>query len=91
MCPADCSPPGDGILRYYHGLVLLRERENVVNAVARGRFFFSFQPKHAFRIVQLCSILFIPQAITQLIWGLLMFIFSITISWVYNLRFLSYD
>ncbi|KAI5985739.1 hypothetical protein EDD15DRAFT_2373840 [Pisolithus albus] len=96
--PADGSPPGDGILGCDHDLVLLKGDENVVSAVTRGRFFFSFQSKHACRMVELCSFLLIAQAIAQLIcvpqsnlFGQLMFVFSIAISWVYNLWFLSYD
>ncbi|KIK25148.1 hypothetical protein PISMIDRAFT_73341, partial [Pisolithus microcarpus 441] len=96
--PADGSPPGDGILGCDHDLVLLKGDENVVNAVTRGRFFFSFPSKHACRMVELCSFFLIAQAIAQLIcvpqsslFGQLMFVFSIATSWVYNLWFLSYD
>ncbi|KAI6118256.1 hypothetical protein F5141DRAFT_1212157 [Pisolithus sp. B1] len=96
--PADGSPPGDGILGCDHELVLLKGHENVVNAITRGRFFFSFQSKHTCRLVEMCSFLLIAQAIAQLIcvpqsnlFGQLMFVFSIATSWVYNLWFLSYD
>ncbi|KAI6095438.1 hypothetical protein EDD16DRAFT_1487274 [Pisolithus croceorrhizus] len=96
--PSEGSPPGDGILGCDHELVLLKGHENVVNAVTRGRFFFHFRSKHACHMVELCSFLLFAQAIAQLIcvpqsnlFGQLMFVFSIAISWVYNLWFLSYD
>ncbi|KAI6143370.1 hypothetical protein BKA82DRAFT_4017638 [Pisolithus tinctorius] len=95
---AEGSPPGDGILGCDHELVLLKGAENVVNAVTRGRFFFSFRSKHTCRMVELCSFLLIAQAIAQLIcvpqsnfFGQLMFAFSIATSWVYNLWFVSFD
>ncbi|KAI6143368.1 hypothetical protein BKA82DRAFT_999652 [Pisolithus tinctorius] len=95
---AEGSPPGDGILGCDRELVLLKGDENVVNAVTRGRLFFSFRSKHACRIAKLCSFLLIVQAIAQLICipqsnilGQLMFVFSIAASWVYNLWFVSFD
>ncbi|KAI6030095.1 hypothetical protein EDC04DRAFT_109559 [Pisolithus marmoratus] len=96
--PADGSPPGDGILGCEGELVLLKGKEDVVNAVTRGRFFFSFRSKHACWTVELCSHLLIFQAIAQLIivpqsklFGQLMFAVSIATSWVYNLWFQSID
>ncbi|KAI6030100.1 hypothetical protein EDC04DRAFT_109775 [Pisolithus marmoratus] len=96
--PADGSPPGDGILGCEGELVLLKGKEDVVNAVTRGRFFFSFRSKHACWTVESCSFLLIFQAIAQLIcvpqsnlFGQLMFAVSIATSWVYNLWFLSFD
>ncbi|KAI6114716.1 hypothetical protein EDD16DRAFT_1483393 [Pisolithus croceorrhizus] len=95
---AEGSPPGDGILGCDHELILLRGNENVVNAVTRGRFFYSFGSKNACRMVELCSFFLIAQAIVQLIcvpqsdlFGQLMFVLSIATSWVYNLLFLSVD
>ncbi|KAI6030098.1 hypothetical protein EDC04DRAFT_109690 [Pisolithus marmoratus] len=92
------SPPGDGILGCERELVLLKGKENVVNAVTRGTFFFSFRSKHACRTVQLCSFLLILQAIAQLIcvpqsnfFGQLMFVVSIATSWMYNLWFQFID
>ncbi|KAI6030106.1 hypothetical protein EDC04DRAFT_2605519 [Pisolithus marmoratus] len=95
---AEGSPPGDGILGCDQELVLLKGHENIINAATRGRFFFTFQSKHACRMVELCSFFLIAQAIAQLIcipqsglFGQLMFVFSIATSWVYNLWFLSFD
>ncbi|KAI5992767.1 hypothetical protein EDD15DRAFT_2167851 [Pisolithus albus] len=95
---AEGSPPGDGILGCDQELVLLRGNEDVVNAVTRGRFFYSFESKNACQMVELCSFLLIAQAIAQLIcipqsnlFGQLMFVLSIATSWVYNLWFLSFD
>ncbi|KIO05932.1 hypothetical protein M404DRAFT_56943, partial [Pisolithus tinctorius Marx 270] len=95
---AEGSPPGDGILGCDHELVLLKGDEYVVNAVTRGRFTFRFRSRHACHMVELCSFLLIAQAIAQLIcvpqsslFGQLMFVLSITTSWLYNLWFLSFD
>ncbi|KIK26924.1 hypothetical protein PISMIDRAFT_77829, partial [Pisolithus microcarpus 441] len=95
---AEGSPPGDGILGCDQDLVLLRGNEGVVNAVARGRFFYSFESKNACQMVELCSSFLIAQAISQLIcipqsnlFGQLMFVLSIATSWAYNLWFLSFD
>ncbi|KAI6030099.1 hypothetical protein EDC04DRAFT_2898630 [Pisolithus marmoratus] len=95
---AEGSPPGDGILGCDQELILLKGDENAVNAVTRGRFFFSFRSKHACRTVELCSFLLIFQAIAQLIFvpqsnlfGQLMFVVSIAISGVYNLWSQSVD
>ncbi|KAI6030108.1 hypothetical protein EDC04DRAFT_2898638 [Pisolithus marmoratus] len=96
--PAEGSPPGDGILGYDQELTLLKGDEYVVNAVTRGRFFFRFRSKHACRFVEFCSILLIVQAIAQLIlipqsqlFGQLMFLTSLTISWAYNVWLSSVD
>ncbi|KAI6005398.1 hypothetical protein EDC04DRAFT_2583212 [Pisolithus marmoratus] len=96
--PAEGSPPGDGILGYDQELTLLKGDEYVVNAVTRGRFFFRFRSKRACHIVELCSILLIVQAIAQLIlipqsqlFGQLMFLASLTISWAYNVWLSSVD
>ncbi|KAI6030101.1 hypothetical protein EDC04DRAFT_2605515 [Pisolithus marmoratus] len=95
---AEGSLPGDGILGCGQELVLLKGDENTVNAVTRGRFFFTFRSKHARGLVKLCSFFLIAQAIAQFIcvpqsnfFGQLMFVFSIATSWVYNLWFVSSD
>ncbi|KAI6167762.1 hypothetical protein EDD17DRAFT_1534797 [Pisolithus thermaeus] len=96
--PAEGSPPGDGVLGCDQDLVLLTGDEYVVNALTRGRFFFRFQSKYTCRMVEGCSILLIVQAIAQLIFipqsklfGQLMFVSSLAVSWIYNLWLSSRD
>ncbi|KAI6110364.1 hypothetical protein EDD17DRAFT_1509525 [Pisolithus thermaeus] len=96
--PAEGSPSGDGILDYDHELALLKGEECVVNAVTRGRMLFRFRSKQACRMVESCSILLIVQAIAQLIlipqsqlFGQLMFLVSLAVSWSYNLWLSSVD
>ncbi|KAI5985744.1 hypothetical protein EDD15DRAFT_1621722 [Pisolithus albus] len=96
--PADGSPPGDGILGSDQDLVLLKGNEYVVNAVTRGKFFFRFQSKYTCPMVEGCSILLIVQAIAQLIFvpqsqlfGQLMFVLSLAVSWIYNIWLSSRD
>ncbi|KAI5992775.1 hypothetical protein EDD15DRAFT_2441953 [Pisolithus albus] len=96
--PADGSPPGDGVLGSDQDFVLLKGTEYVVNAVTRGKFFFRFRSKHTCRMVEGCSILLVVQAIVQLIFipqsklfGQLMFVLSLAISWAYNLWLSSRD
>lgn len=96
--PAEGSPSGDGILGNDRELVLLKGEERVVNAVTRGRMFFRFRSKHACRMAEWCSILLIVQAIAQLIlipqsqlFGQLMFLISLAVSWSYNVWLSSVD
>ncbi|KAI6161044.1 hypothetical protein EDD17DRAFT_1591905 [Pisolithus thermaeus] len=96
--PAEGSPPGDGVLGCDQDLVLLKGNEYVVNAITRGRFFFRFRSKYTCRMVEGCSILLIVQAIAQLIFipqsklfGQLMFVSSLAVSWIYNLWLSSRD
>ena len=93
--PAAGSPAGDGILGGEEGVVILKGKEGAVNAVTRGKFALRFEGQnvhHSVRAVKLCSYLLVTQAIAQLILipqsplhGQLMFVFSIAVSWLYNL------
>ncbi|KAI6095442.1 hypothetical protein EDD16DRAFT_37178 [Pisolithus croceorrhizus] len=96
--PAEGSPSGDGILGYDRELTLLKGEEHVVNSITRGRMFFRFRSKYACYMVEFCSILLIVQAIAQLIlipqsqlFGQLMFLISLAISWTYNVWLSSVD
>ncbi|KAI5992769.1 hypothetical protein EDD15DRAFT_2269884 [Pisolithus albus] len=96
--PAEGSPSGDGILGRDQELILLKGEEHVVNAVTRGRMLFRFRSKLACRMAEWCSILLIVQAIAQLIlipqsqlFGQLMFLVSLAISWVFNVWLSSVD
>ncbi|KAI6042772.1 hypothetical protein EDC04DRAFT_2563661 [Pisolithus marmoratus] len=99
--PAQGSPPGDGILGCDEEVVLLKGEEGAVNAVTRGRFSLLFKSQHARRTVKLirmCSVILVIQAIAQLIlvpqsspFGQLMFVVSVAVSWLYNLWLWSID
>ncbi|KAI6119555.1 hypothetical protein EDD16DRAFT_1519383 [Pisolithus croceorrhizus] len=99
--PAQGSPPGDGILCCEEGVVLLKGQEGAVNAVTRGRFSLLFEREDAWwsvRLIQMCSIVLVIQAIAQLIlvpqsspFGQLMFVVSVAVSWLYNLWLWSTD
>lgn len=96
--PAPGSPPGDGILNFDDGIVLLKGEEGAVNAVTRGRFFLLFQSKDASLKLRICSILLIAQSLAMLIlisqssfFGQLMFVISLAFSWAYNLWVWTFD
>ncbi|KAI6152509.1 hypothetical protein BKA82DRAFT_29565 [Pisolithus tinctorius] len=95
------SPPGDGILGCEEGLALLKGQEGAVNAVTRRRFSLFFRSKDAcrsVRLIRMCSIILVIQAIAQLIlvpqsslFGQFMFVASVAVSWLYNLWLWSFD
>ena len=99
--PEGGSYPGDGILGGEEGVVILKGKEGAVNAVTRGKFSLRFEGKSVHRCVKgvkFCSFLLVAQAIAQLILipqsalhGQLMFVFSITVSWLYNLWLWSFN
>ncbi|KAI6034703.1 hypothetical protein BKA83DRAFT_4193539 [Pisolithus microcarpus] len=99
--PAPGSPPADGILGCDEGVVLLKGQEGAVNAVTRGRFSLLFEWKDAWRsvrLIRMCSVLLVIQAIAQLIlvpqsspFGQLMFVVSVAVSWLCNLWLWSTD
>ncbi|KIK25139.1 hypothetical protein PISMIDRAFT_9732 [Pisolithus microcarpus 441] len=96
--PAEGSPSGDGILGNDQELTLLKGEEHVVNAVTRGRMLFRFRSKLTCHMAEWCSILLIVQAIAQLIlipqsqlFGQLMFLISLAVSWSFNMWLSSVD
>ena len=99
--PAAGSPPGDGILGGEEGVVILKGKEGAVNAITRGRFSLRFESKsvrRSVRAIKLCSYLLMAQAIAQLflipqspLFGQLMFVLSIAVSWSYNLWLWSFN
>ncbi|KAI0366156.1 hypothetical protein BV20DRAFT_952835 [Pilatotrama ljubarskyi] len=89
--PAKGAPPGDGILLDDEGIVVLRGEEGAVAAVTRGRFCLTYdgEPKYGnigvasvgLTIQFLLQLLFIPQGT---LFGQVMFVASLGISWLYN-------
>ncbi|KAI0351736.1 hypothetical protein OH77DRAFT_1461470 [Trametes cingulata] len=89
--PANGAPPGDGILLDDEGIVVLRGQEGAVAAVTRGRFCLRYdgEPRYSsigvasvgLTIQFLLQLLFIPQGT---LFGQVMFVASLGISWLYN-------
>ncbi|KAI9573748.1 hypothetical protein HD554DRAFT_2012682 [Boletus coccyginus] len=89
--PADGSPPGDGILKSDKQIVLLKGAEGAVNSITRGRFSLNFASGPQHNDIGWCSVLLIIQFVTQLLlipqgslFGQIMFVFSLGVSWIYN-------
>ena len=89
--PAPGSPAGDGILGTDKEFVLLQGPEGAVNSITLGRFSLEF-PSESFReYIGYCSVLLTIQSIFQLsliphasLFGQILFIFSLVVSWIYN-------
>ena len=96
--PAKGSPPGDGILSSDKELVVLKGAEGAVNSITRGRFYLSFASEPQYNNIGWCSVLFTIQFIAQLLlipqgslFGQIMFVASLGVSWVYNSWLSSLD
>ncbi|KAF8416787.1 hypothetical protein L210DRAFT_3493772 [Boletus edulis BED1] len=96
--PAKGSPPGDGILSSDKEIILLKGAEGAVNSITRGRFSLSFASEPAYRNIGWCSVLLTIQFITQLLlipqgslFGQIMFVASLAVSWGYNSWLSSLD
>ncbi|KAN0101109.1 hypothetical protein V8E55_001093, partial [Tylopilus felleus] len=89
--PADGSPTGDGILGSGKEFVLLQGHEGAVNSITLGTFSLEFPSDLYDEYIGYCSILLTIQFIAQLflipqapLFGQMMFIFSLAVSWIYN-------
>ncbi|KAG6380615.1 hypothetical protein JVT61DRAFT_4981 [Boletus reticuloceps] len=97
--PAPGAPPGHGILMGEDEVVVIKGKEWDVNAITKGRFVFETDfeqdykkgdiPKH--HAIGVCSLLLLVQLLLQLLlipqgslFGQLMFLASLGVSWVYN-------
>ncbi|KAL4076417.1 hypothetical protein V8B97DRAFT_1921941 [Scleroderma yunnanense] len=96
--PASGSPPGDGILSSDRDIVLLRGDEGAVNAITRGRFSLRFDSEPHYSNIGWCSVLLMIQFIAQLLlipqgtlFGQIMFVISLSVSWAYNLWLSAFD
>ena len=96
--PAKGSPPGDGILSSDKQVVLLKGAEGAVNSITRGRFSLRFSSEPQYRNIGWCSVLLTIQFIAQLLlvpqgslFGQLMFVISLGVSWIYNSWLSSLD
>ena len=96
--PAKGSPPGDGILSSDKEIVLLKGAEGAVNSITRGRFSLSFDSEPKYQNIGWCSVLLTIQFIAQLLlvpqgslFGQVMFVTSLGVSWFYNSWLSSLD
>ena len=96
--PAKGSPPGDGILSSDKEIVLLKGAEGAVNSITRGRFSLRFSSEPHYRNIGWCSVLLTIQFIAQLLlipqgslFGQIMFVSSLGVSWIYNSWLSSLD
>ena len=96
--PSAGSPNGDGIMRSGKEIVVLLGSQGAVNTVTRGEFslIFADSPNHG--NVGVCSLLLVLQFVAQLLlipqgslFGQIMFLISLAVSWVYNSYLSSSD
>ena len=93
--PAEGAPRGDGILDGNSHFVILRGEEAAVNPITRGRFLLTYKSAPDYNDIGLGSLFLTLQFIVQLlvvpqgtIFGQIMFLSSLGVSWLYN-SFLS--
>ena len=96
--PAEGSPPGDGVLSSHKEIVLLKGAEGAVNSITRGKFSLSFSTEPQYENIGWCSVLLTIQFIAQLLlipqgslFGQIMFVASLGVSWMYNSWLSSLD
>ncbi|KAG9310365.1 hypothetical protein JVU11DRAFT_9498 [Chiua virens] len=82
--PAAGSPPGDGVLTPGKDFILLQGEEGAVNSVTLGKFSLEFPSNHYF----VAQLFLIPQGS---LFGQIMFIASLGVSWVYNMCLSAFD
>lgn len=85
------APAGDGIFTGSHGVIIVKGKENAVNAITRGRLSVQFDSELGYRMLGVSSFLYTVQFITQLLlisqatlYGQLMWLASIAASWLYG-------
>ncbi|KAI0781255.1 hypothetical protein BD413DRAFT_608412 [Trametes elegans] len=94
------APPGDGILDVDGGdqVVVLKGPEGAVTPITRGRFLLNFKSHPEYHNIGLSSMLLTLQFLAQLllvpqgeIFGQVMFLCSLAVSWAYNSYLSSLD
>jgi hypothetical protein len=92
------SPRGDGYLSGSSELVALRGAEGAVSAVTRGRFSLRFEGEPEYRAIGISAMLLMTQFLLQLLlipqgtlFGQIMFLSTLAISWLYNCYLSSLD
>ena len=97
--PAPGSPPGDGILVpviWEDIVVVVKGAEPAVNAITKGKFGLELGGKFLQHAIGISSLLLIVEFLAQLflipqgiLFGQLMFVISLCVSWVYNFHISS--
>ncbi|KIK96068.1 hypothetical protein PAXRUDRAFT_32634 [Paxillus rubicundulus Ve08.2h10] len=89
--PAPGAPPGDGMLLGDNAVVVLKGAEKDVNAITKGKFLLEIVGHPTYNRIGGCSLLLLVQFFLQLLvipqgtlFGQVMFIASLGVSWVYN-------
>lgn len=92
------SPDGDGILITNREVIIVKGKEDAVNAITRGRFLLQFKSEFGYRLLKASSLLYTLQFLLQLLLvpqatlqGQIMYIASIVISWAYGAYIMSLD
>jgi hypothetical protein len=96
--PAKGSPKGDGFLHTSSEFVVLRGVEGAVNSITRGAFSLKFAGEPEYRTIGLSAMLLTTQFLLQLLlipqgtlFGQVMFLCSLGVSWAYNCYLSSLD
>ncbi|KAI9000651.1 hypothetical protein BD414DRAFT_472331 [Trametes punicea] len=89
--PAKGAPPGDGMLLDDAGVLVVRGSEGAVNSLTLGRFCLRFAGEPRYASIGACSVLLTLQFLLQLLFipqgklfGQILFVASLAISWLYN-------
>ncbi|KAG2354818.1 hypothetical protein BDR07DRAFT_1428293 [Suillus spraguei] len=96
--PSPGAPRGDGLLLTDNNIIVLLGQEGAVNSITRGKFSLNFESEPEYRNIGICSLILTAQFIAQLLlipqaelFGQIMFITSLTVSWAYNSWLSSLD
>jgi len=96
--PAPGAPRGDGLLLTDSNVIVLLGEEGAVNSITRGKFSLNFGSEPEYRNIGICSLLLTAQFIAQLLlipqaelFGQIMFVTSLAVSWAYNSWLSSLD
>ncbi|KAF9226897.1 hypothetical protein BS17DRAFT_510735 [Gyrodon lividus] len=89
--PAPGAPPGDGMLIGGNAVVVVKGAEKDVNAITKGKFLLDIGGRPTYNEIGMCSLLLVIQFLLQLLlipqgslFGQIMFVASLGVSWVYN-------
>ncbi|KAI0646759.1 hypothetical protein C8Q79DRAFT_956311 [Trametes meyenii] len=92
------APAGDGVLHGESEIVVLKGPEGAITPITRGRFSLKFTSEPEYHNIGACSVLLTAQFLTQLllvpqgeIFGQIMFLCSLAVSWGYNSYLSSLD
>ncbi|KAI0747797.1 hypothetical protein C8Q80DRAFT_1168534 [Daedaleopsis nitida] len=96
--PAPGAPRGDGVLEGKDEIVVLKGPEGAVNPITRGYFSLQYSSEPEYHNIGICSMLLTIQFLAQLlivpqgeIFGQIMFLSSLAVSWCYNSYLSSLD